>query len=93
MGKNGFLITYRHNTKVVIKDDFIFLRRAKRDHNCIYSCNRHKYHVCGHATSFSLKGGSWIMKTYETIMIAIGSCTLLVSLLVLIVEVVKVIAR
>ncbi|WP_291299876.1 putative holin-like toxin [Desulfosporosinus sp. BICA1-9] len=33
------------------------------------------------------------MKTYETIMIAIGSCTLLVSLLVLIVEVVKVIAR
>ncbi|MCB8814511.1 putative holin-like toxin [Desulfosporosinus sp. SRJS8] len=33
------------------------------------------------------------MKTYETLMIAIGSCSLLVSLLVLIVEVIKVIVK
>ncbi|MDA8222922.1 putative holin-like toxin [Desulfosporosinus sp.] len=33
------------------------------------------------------------MKTYETMMIAIGSCSLLVSLLVLIVEVIKTIIK
>ncbi|AFM43193.1 hypothetical protein Desaci_4343 [Desulfosporosinus acidiphilus SJ4] len=33
------------------------------------------------------------MKTYETMMVVIGSCSLLVSLLVLVVEVIKAILR
>jgi len=40
-----------------------------------------------------LKGGTGSMKTYEAIMIAIGSCSLLVSLLVLIVEVIKIVIK